>query len=98
VFILADGSVHTCYLINMSSSGAAISAELQPPVGTPLAIGGCVGRVVRIFETGFAVKFVQQQSLDDLSRLIVVQPRRASISPAEGQAGVAVSQSAARCA
>jgi len=98
VFILADGSVHTCFLINMSSSGAAISAELQPPVGTPLAIGGCVGRVVRIFETGFAVKFVHQQSLDDLSRLIVVQPRRASISPAEGQAGVAVSQSAARCA
>ena len=37
----------------------------------PLAVGSCVGRVVRIFETGFAVKFVEKQDLNDLSRLIV---------------------------
>jgi len=68
---LADGSVHSCFIIDMSLSGAAVSAELQPPIGMPLAIGACVGRVVRNFETGFAVKFVERRNLDDLTRLIV---------------------------
>lgn len=76
VFILADGSVHGCFVIDISSSGAALSAEVQPPIGTPLAVGACVGRVIRVFDTGFAVKFVERQDIDDLSRLIIVQPRR----------------------
>jgi PilZ domain len=80
VLILADGSVHGCFIIDISSSGAAISAEIQPPIGTPLAVGACVGRVIRVLETGFAVKFVERQKIDDLSRLITVQPRRGSIS------------------
>jgi hypothetical protein len=37
----------------------------------PLAVGSCVGRVVRHFDTGFAVKFVEKQDLNDLTRLIV---------------------------
>jgi len=68
---LADGSVHGCFIIDFSSGGVAVAAELQPPVGTPLAIGSCVGRVVRIFQTGFAVRFVAKQDADDLSRLIM---------------------------
>lgn len=68
---LADGSIHSCFIIDISSGGVAVSAELQPPVGTPLAIGSCVGRVVRSFPTGFAVRFVAKQDIDDLSRLIV---------------------------
>ncbi len=36
---LADGSVHPCFIIDMSVTGAAVSAELQPPLGTPLAVG-----------------------------------------------------------
>ncbi len=80
VLILADGSVHGCFIIDISSSGAAISAEIQPSLGTPLAIGACVGRVIRVFATGFAVKFVERQNIDDLSRLIVVQPRGSTSS------------------
>jgi hypothetical protein len=87
MMILADGSVHDCSIIDISSAGAAISAEVLPPIGTPLAIGACVGRVIRVFETGFAVKFVERQDLDDLSRLIIVQPRRGSTSSAEDGAG-----------
>lgn len=68
---LADGSIHACCIVNVSSGGVAVCAELQPPVGTPLAIGSCVGRVVRIFPTGFAVRFVAKQDVDDLSRMIV---------------------------
>ena len=44
---MADGSVHGCFIIDMSVSGVAVSAQVQPPIGTPLAVGACVGRVVR---------------------------------------------------
>jgi PilZ domain len=98
VFILADGSVHGCAIIDISSSGAAISAETQPPIGTPLAIGACVGRVVRIFDNGFAVRFVERQNLDALSRLVVVQPRPGSSSSADDGAGPAVGEPSAKCA
>ena len=98
VLILADGSVHGCFIIDISPSGAAISAEMQLPIGTPLAIGACVGRVIRVFATGFAVKFVERQDVDDLSRLIVVQPRRGSTSSPEGRAGGVVGQQSAACA
>ena len=66
----ADGTVHGCHIIDVSMSGVAVSAEIQPPTGTPLAIGACVGRVVRHFPNGFAVKFVNEQSRDELNRLV----------------------------
>jgi len=97
VLILADGSVHGCFIIDISPSGAGISAEVQPPIGTPLAIGACVGRVIRVFETGFAVKFVARQDLDDLSRLIIAQPRGSTAS-AEHLAGGVVGRQSAECA
>jgi hypothetical protein len=85
---MADGKVSTCFIIDMSATGVAVSSEVQPAIGTPLAVGSLVGRVVRIFETGFAVKFVEKQSLNDLSRLIVrhdqeteAQPRKALVLP-----------------
>ena len=72
---LADGTVHGCFIIDMSISGAAVSALLQPPIGTPLAVGACIGRVVRLLPDGFAIKFVQTQSRQDLNRLLVRAPR-----------------------
>ena len=51
-----------------------MTSELQPPVGTPLAIGACIGRVIRHTPDGFAVKFVKQQSRDELNGLIVRAP------------------------
>lgn len=67
---MGDGSVHGCFVIDMSISGVAVSAEVQPPIGTPLAIGACVGRVVRLLRHGFAIQFVEQQKLRDLDWLI----------------------------
>lgn len=68
---LADGAVHECFVIDASKSGVAVTSELQPPIGTPLAIGACVGRVVRHTHDGFAVKFAKQQTRDELNGLIV---------------------------
>lgn len=65
---LADGSSHECFVIDVSVSGVAVSAELQPEIGTPLAVGACVGRVVRHLPSGFAVHFVEPLSRNDLER------------------------------
>ena len=68
---LADGSTHSCFIIDVSTAGVAISCEYDPQVGTPLAVGACVGRVIRKFSNGFAVKFAEKQNRDDLVHLIV---------------------------
>jgi len=67
---LADGAIHGCFILDVSPSGLAVSAPIQPSIGTPLAVGACVGRVVRHLPDGFAVKFVRDQSRDELNRLI----------------------------
>ena len=68
---LADGTLRSCFVVDMSTSGAAISAEVQPPVGMPLAVGACVGRVIRHLPDGFSVKFVEEQKRNDLERLVM---------------------------
>ena len=70
----ADGSIHSCFVIDMSVSGAAISASVQPEIGTPLAVGTCIGRVVRHLPDGFAVHFVEPQSRIELERRITRPP------------------------
>jgi hypothetical protein len=55
----------------MSVTGAAVCVEAQLEVGTPLAIGACVGRVTRVFANGVAVKFVERQNRHELDRLVV---------------------------
>lgn len=67
---LADGSIHPCFIIDVSASGVAVSAAVQPPVGMPLAVGACIGRVVRLLPDGIAVKFIEPQNARDLDRLI----------------------------
>jgi PilZ domain-containing protein len=72
----ADGQIRSCFVIDMSVTGVAVSAEVQPPIGTPLAIGACVGRVVRLLPEGFAVHFVETLHRNDLNRLIVRPPEQ----------------------
>ena len=47
--ILADGHVETCLILDVSVSGAAISADTIPAIGTVLAVGTITSRVVRPF-------------------------------------------------
>jgi len=96
--ILADGSYASCFVIDMSVTGAAVSAELQPELGTPLAIGSCVGRVVRHLRDGFAIKFIERQDIANLEALVarplrrfnVAQPPARSAARASGQSDVVV--------
>jgi hypothetical protein len=60
--ILADGSSETCLVLDISVSGVAISADTVPDIGAVLSIGAVIGRVVRHFEGGFGVQFVERQT------------------------------------
>lgn len=60
--ILSDGRMETCLVLDVSGSGAALSADTIPAIGTVLAVGTMVSRVVRHFDEGFAVRFIERQS------------------------------------
>ena len=68
--ILPDGSRIPCLVTDLSTAGAAVTADILPPIGTTLAVGRVVGRVVRHLEAGFALRFVQlqdQQTVESLA-------------------------------
>ncbi|HXW24554.1 MAG TPA: PilZ domain-containing protein [Xanthobacteraceae bacterium] len=66
--LLADGSTRSCLVIDFSDSGAAVSADLDAEIGTPLAVGKMIGRVVRRFAEGFAIEFLNEETLADVER------------------------------
>jgi hypothetical protein len=87
-----DGTTRGCFVIDMSVSGVAVSADLQPEIGMPLAVGACVGRVVRLLPQGFAVKFIEQQNGNDLERLVMrPTPPRSSPGPGASTTGRLIS-------
>jgi hypothetical protein len=71
MLLFADGSAETCLVLDFSLTGAAISADTVPDIGTVLAVGSVVGRVVRYFAEGFAVHFIERQSRDTVEALVI---------------------------
>jgi hypothetical protein len=63
---LEDGRKYPCRLLDLSLSGAAVSMEFKPPLGTPIRLGIKPGRVVRHFEDGVALEFLTLQTHDAL--------------------------------
>jgi hypothetical protein len=70
VITLADGSRVPCFVIDISQTGVAVSAAIWPALGTPMAVGKLVGRVVRHLDVGFAMQFIQMQPFEQLEALI----------------------------
>jgi hypothetical protein len=68
--LLADGTARTCFAINVSPSGAAVSADIEVEIGTRLAVGRTVGQVVRKFDEGFGVQFDRLQDPNRLEQAI----------------------------
>src|SRR5438094_10374954 len=68
--ILADGTTLSCFVIDVSPSGVAVSADIEPEIGTRLAVGRTVGHVVRLFNEGFAVQFDRLLEMDYLEHMI----------------------------
>ncbi|KRA42568.1 PilZ domain-containing protein [Devosia sp. Root635] len=91
VIILEGGDVLPCLIVDYSASGAAISADTTPIPGAPVTIGHVPGRVVRLFDVGFAVHFDARQPPDEIEGLLeaplewrravtVLQPRHIDTS------------------
>ncbi len=71
--ILSNGTVESCRVLDLSVSGAAISADTIPDIGVVLAIGGVVGRVVRRFAGGFAIRFVERQREHNVESMVILK-------------------------
>jgi len=54
---LLDGTELPMKIIDISLSGAAIEADIQPTIGTHVIVGTTHGSVVRHFNGGFAIEF-----------------------------------------
>lgn len=65
--IFPDGREIRCRIIDVSLSGAAISVDIRPPLGSPVTLGRMRARVVRHFEDGIALEFAALQSPDVIS-------------------------------
>ncbi len=61
---LANGHEMPCRIIDLSLSGAAVSAEIKPLIGDQVILGKVPARVVRHLEEGFAIEFAHPQSSD----------------------------------
>lgn len=69
--ILAGGQQLDCFIIDVSASGAAISADALPALGHPVVVGALLAKVVRHLDYGFAVQFLSPQAPGTVeSRLI----------------------------
>ncbi len=68
--VLADGTTMDCLVKDVSASGVAVYSDVIPPLGTPVAVGQIVGRVVRTFTEGFAVRFIKEQDPQTVDALI----------------------------
>jgi hypothetical protein len=68
--VTGEGVTTDCLVRDVSASGVAVYADIVPAIGTPVAIGKIVGRVVRHFPEGFAVHFLQLQALEEVESLI----------------------------
>ncbi|MET3925289.1 PilZ domain-containing protein [Devosia sp. 2618] len=74
VLTLGDGSHYPCFVIDISQSGAAVSAAVLPARGAHVAVGAMVGQVVRRLDIGFAVEFSKTQPTEELEKRMAMPP------------------------
>jgi hypothetical protein len=63
---LPNGQTMRVRMIDISLSGAGISAPIRPEIGSPITLGRIAGRVVRHLDDGFAIEFTRLQHPDTL--------------------------------
>lgn len=83
VLVTPDGQVRRCFVVNLSRSGAAISADFHPEIGSSILIGKLACHVVRQLEIGFAVQFDAPQEPEGLEDLLTgYEPVPPKLAPA----------------
>jgi c-di-GMP-binding flagellar brake protein YcgR len=61
---MPDGRSYRCKILDLSLSGAAVTLDIRPELGTQLMLGRVRGRVVRHLESGIAIEFASVQLVD----------------------------------
>jgi len=61
-----DGSAFECRILDISISGAAVACPQRPAVGSAIWLADIPATVVRHHESGVAVQFDAEQTVDDL--------------------------------
>lgn len=83
VLVTPDGHVQRCFVIDLSRSGAAISADFHPKIGSAILVGKLACHVVRQLEVGFAVHFDAPQDAEGLEDLLTgYEPLPPKLAPA----------------
>ncbi len=71
---MSDGSRVDCFVIDVSASGIAVSADVIPVAGAAVHVGAIAGRVVRFLTVGFAIAFDALQPDKDIEALLAALP------------------------
>ena len=69
---MPDGTLINAKIIDVSLSGVAVQAAVQTAIGMTVSIGQTQGKVVRIFDGGFAIEFMRllpEATFSDMVRL-----------------------------
>ena len=67
----ADGTCLSCLVLDMSVTGAAISADRVPEIGTLVTVGRVPARVCRHFPEGFAVAYLEELPAGSLEQRLL---------------------------
>lgn len=70
MIVLDDGTVLRALIIDLSRSGAALSADLSPEPGANLLVGQVPAKVVRALDVGFAVVFARVLSAIEADTMV----------------------------
>ena len=73
---MPDGTIMSCRIANISSTGAAIISDVRPPLSTQVILGQIHSEIRRHTETGFAVEFLAVQDPATLEALVAPVARR----------------------
>jgi hypothetical protein len=68
---LPGGHRVACLVMDMSVSGAGVSADADLRMGARVRVGHVTGRVVRAFKEGFAVQFDAVQKVERLEQSVI---------------------------
>jgi hypothetical protein len=62
---LANGREYTATVIDLSTSGAALNVDCEPPIGTQVVVGETPAEVVRHVNCGIAIQFLSPLPSDE---------------------------------
>jgi hypothetical protein len=71
-----DGSTVECFVIDVSASGIAVSANIIPVVGAEMTVGTIPGTVIRFLSVGFAIQFDELQEPREIEAKLAAMPEQ----------------------